>query len=98
MYNLQELEKMESLRSRLKKCQPYFIDKDLLPQMYFKQDENDREYWLFKYSFILGLSDTAIGVRLGNYDRYQIYRWTIKILNRNKSIVEEFLNAQINNI
>lgn len=56
---------MNEIRLKLKKCQPYFIEHDLLPKIYFKEDKNNTEYWIFFYSFIRRLSDEAIGARLG---------------------------------
>ena len=29
------------IRNKLKKCQPYFVEKELLPLMYFKEDKNE---------------------------------------------------------
>ena len=86
---------MRNLRTELKNSQPYFIERDLIDKLYFKEDEKNSEYWIFFYSFIRGLSDEAIGIRLGNYDRYQIYRRTIKILETNKCLIEEFLSNPI---
>ena len=86
---------MLNLRSKLKGCQPYFIEKDLLPTLYFKEDENDTEYWIFKYCFITRLSDLAIGVRLG-YSRQQIYNKTQSIISANKTLIENFLQIMDN--
>lgn len=90
----------KDIRTRLKKCQPYFIEKELLPNLYFKEEEcdildangnkRDIEYWIIKYSFLRRLSDEAIGIRLG-FDRHQIYRRTIKIIERNLNFIENFL-------
>lgn len=86
---------MENLRTRLKKSEPYLIDKELLPKLYlFDNDGKKTEYLIFKYIFIIGLKDEAVGVRTDTYyDRHQIYRITMKILNRNKTLIEEFLQA-----
>lgn len=81
---------MENLRSRLKDCQPYFIEKDLLPKLYFKEDENNTEYWIFRYSFITRLNTLAIGVRLG-YTRQHILTKLKQIIKANKSLIENFL-------
>lgn len=81
---------MENLRNKLKDCQPYFIEKELLPSLYFKEDENDTEYWIFKYSFITRLSTLAIGVRLG-YSRQHILVKLKQIIKANKSLIEKFL-------
>ena len=84
---------MKKLKNRLKKCQPYFIEKDLLPKLYFKEEMGDKEYWIFKYSFIRRLSDVSIGVRLG-YTSQNIHYLTKNILKANESIIEEFLLTQ----
>lgn len=81
---------MENLRNRLKDCQPYFIEKDLLPILYFKEDENNTEYWIFKYSFITRLSTLAIGVRLG-YTRQHILNKLKQIIKANQALIENFL-------
>lgn len=81
---------MENLRNKLKDCQPYFIEKELLPNLYFKEDENDTEYWIFKYSFITRLSTLATGVRLG-YSRQHILVKLKKIIKANKALIEDFL-------
>lgn len=90
----------KDVRARLKKCQPYFIEKELLPNLYFKEEDcdlldnygnkRDVEYWIIKYVFIRNLSDEAVGIRLG-YDRQQIYRRTLKIIERNLNFIENFL-------
>ncbi len=82
---------IKELRKQLKHSEPYQIRDKLLPILYFKDDDNDTEYWIFYYSFITRLNDTAIGVRLG-YDRHQIYRMTIKILENNYTAITDFLN------
>jgi hypothetical protein len=83
---------MQNLRTELKRCQPYFIEKELLPKLYFKEDEKNTEYWVFKYSFITRISDEAIGVRLG-YTRQHIYCITKNILQANKCLVTNFLET-----
>lgn len=81
---------MNETRIKLKHCQPYFIEHELLPLMYFKESENNTEYWIFFYSFIRRLSDEAIGVRLG-YSRQHILNLTKKILKANKTMVLDFI-------
>lgn len=82
------------VRNKLKKCQPYFIDKELIPKLYFSEeiDNNGQniEQWIFFYAFVRKLSDTAIGIRLG-YTRQTINIRTKKIINRNLFIIEDFL-------
>ena len=85
---------MNEIRIKLKKCQPYFVEHELLPKMYFKEDENNTEYWIFFYSFIRHLSDEAIGIRLG-YSRQHILVLTKKILRNNLTMVLEFLDKQV---
>ena len=84
---------MKDLRARLKKCQPYYIERDLLPTLYFREDEKDIEFWIFKYAFIRRLTDVSISIRLG-YTRQNIHYKLKSILKANKSLIEEFLNTQ----
>ena len=81
---------MKDLRAKLKKCQPYFIERDLLPKLYFKEDENNTEFWIFKYAFIRRLTDVSIGIRLG-YTKQNIHYKIKGILQSNQSLMEEFL-------
>ena len=81
----------KSIRAKLKKCQPYFIEKDLIDKLNFKDDENNTEYWIFKYVFITGLSDLAIAVRLNFASKNTVYLKTLKIIERNFSIINNFL-------
>lgn len=81
---------MKEIRIKLKKCQPYFIERDLLSKLYFKEDEKDTEYWIFKYSFINKLSDKSIGIRL-DYDETTIYRKALKIIKNNHALIKFFL-------
>ena len=81
------------IKNKLKKCQPYFIEKDLLPNMYFKEDMEEKEYWAFKYAFIRKLSDVSIGVRLG-YTSQNIYYILKNIIKANKEVIEQFLLTQ----
>ena len=90
----------KDIRARLKKCQPYFIEKELLPNLYFKEEESDLidengnkrdvEYWIVKYAFMKKLSDEAIGVRLG-FEGITIYKRTLKLIERNLAVIENFL-------
>lgn len=82
---------MKDLRAKLKKCQPYFIERDLLPNLYFKEDENDTEYWIFKYAFIRRLTDVSISIRLG-YTKQNIHYKIKGILQANQALIEEFFN------
>lgn len=84
---------MNEIRFRLKGCQPYFIEHELLPKLYFKENEKNTEYWIFYYAFIRGLSDEAIGIRLG-YSRQHILKLTKNILEANLFLVLEFLKTQ----
>lgn len=90
----------KDIRTRLKKCQPYFIEKELIPNLYYKEEECDLvdeygrkreiERWIIFYSFIRKLSDEAIGIRLG-FGGNTIYKKTLKIIERNLTIIENFL-------
>ena len=81
---------MNEIRIKLKDCEPYFIEHELLPKMYFRESENNTEYWIFFYCFIRKLSDEAIGIRLG-YSRQHILNLTKKILKANKTMVLDFI-------
>ena len=90
------------IRSKLKKCQPYFIEKDgLIDRLYLSEEINTEgqniEKWIFFYAFVRKLSDTAIGIRMG-YTRQTIYLRTKKIIERNLYIIEEFLTKYLTNI
>lgn len=82
---------MKKIKTKLKHSQPYFIERDLLPKLYFKEDEKDTEYWIFKYYFIRDLSELSIGIRL-DYTRETINYKLKNILKRNHALIEEFLN------
>ena len=84
---------MNEIKNKLKKCQSYFIEKDLMPKLYLK-DDNDIEYWIFFYSFVRKLSDKAIGIRLGYYTSQAINKRCTKIINNNKAIITDFLLSQ----
>lgn len=83
---------MKELRKRLKHTEPYQIRDKLIPELYFKDSENNIEYWVFYYNFVTRLSDAAIGVRLGNYDRHRIYKICIQVIENNYTIIADFLN------
>jgi len=81
---------MREIKSKLKQCQPYFIERDLLPKLYFKEDDKKTEFWIFKYYFITQLSELCISIRL-DFSRPTINYKLQKILNRNHALIEEFL-------
>lgn len=81
---------MTNLKTELKGIQPYFIEKELLPKLYFKEDNNNTEYWIFFYTYIRGLSGLAIGIRLG-YSKQHIYKKLDKIINRNRTLITQFI-------
>lgn len=85
---------MRDLRSKLRKCNPYLIERDLLPKLYFKEDVNNTEEWIFKYSFLRKLSDEAIAIRLGFYSRQGINKKLNMILDSNSYLIEEFVAKQ----
>lgn len=82
-----------NIRRSLRECEPYFIEYNLLPRLYLKEDEEKTEYWIFFYYFIRRLSYQAIGVRLG-YTYNTVYYKLINILKTNKTIIEEFITQQ----
>lgn len=84
---------MREIKNRLKKCQPYFIEKDLFPKLYFNEERLEQEKWIFKYSFIRHLTDVSISIRLG-YTRQNIHYIIKNILRSNQAIIEEFLITQ----
>lgn len=83
--------KIKEARINLFKIEPYFIEKELLPILYFKEDKQEKEYWIFFYRYIRKLSDEAIGVRLG-YERKTVYNKTLKIIENNFFIISRFLH------
>lgn len=84
---------MKNLKNRLKRCQPYFIEKDLLPKLYFNEERKEQEEWIFRYSFIRHLSDVSIGIRLG-YTSQNIHYIIKNILWANQTLIKEFLATQ----
>ena len=88
------MKNMVTTRTRLKKCQPYFIEKELIDKLYLSDEVNAEgqkiEYWIFFFAFIRRLSDTAIGIRLG-YTRQGIFLRTNKIIEKNLYLIEKFL-------
>ena len=84
---------MRELKNRLKQCQPYYIERDLLPNLYFREDRQEIEKWVFVYSFIRRLPDVSIGVRLG-YTSQNIYHIKLDILKANKDLINDFLFIQ----
>jgi len=81
---------MKELKNRLKKCQPYLIEKELYPNLFFTEEKEEQEKWIFKYAFIRRLSDVSIGIRLG-YSNTNIHYLIKKILEMNKDLIEDFL-------
>lgn len=79
----------KEIRVKLRTIQPYYIETDLIPRLYFKEDEKNTEYWIFFYRYIRKLEDATIGVRLG-YDRKTIYIATLKIIENNYDIILNF--------
>lgn len=84
---------MRELKNRLRQCQPYYIERDLLPNLYFREDREEIEKWVFVYSFIRRLPDVSIGVRLG-YTSQNIYHIKLDILKTNKDLINSFLFTQ----
>lgn len=82
---------MRELRNRLKQEQSYLIEKDLIPKLYFKEDKENTEYWVFFYAFVRKLTDLSISVRLG-YSQQAISKKVHKILKNNKTLIETFLD------
>ena len=93
---------MKNLRTKLKKCESRIVELELYPKMYFREDEQPieneppEEQMIFKYAFIVNLRDEAIGARIKGYNRFTIYKKTLKILENNKSLIEEFLQEYTN--
>ena len=83
---------IKTIKIKLKKCQPYFIEKDVLPTLYFNEEKLEQEKWVFTYSFIRKLSDVSIGVRLG-YTSQNIHYITKCIILLNKNIIENFIST-----
>lgn len=91
-------------KNKLKKCQPYFIERDLLPKLYFKEerieelkdcygDEKDIEYWIFYYTFIRRLTAKSIGIRL-NYTPQNVFNRLNNIIESNLYLITDFLETQ----
>lgn len=85
------------LKNKLKDCQPYHIEKDLIPQLYFKEDKDNTYYWIFFYAYVRKLNTTSIGVRCG-YERHTIARKLTYIVKTNKTLINEFFNKIVPNI
>ena len=77
----------KEIRAKLKKSEPYRIEKELLPELFFK-DEN--EQWIFFYAFCRRLSDEAIGIRV-YLDKTDVYRKELQIIENNLSKITHFL-------
>ena len=83
---------MNNLKYKLKRCQPYFIEKELIPNLYFKEDEKELQYWIFFYSFIRKLSDEAISIRLGTYGRNSVNKKLLYIIHTNEYLITDFIS------
>lgn len=86
------MEKSNNIRRSLRECEPYFIEFELIPKIYFN-DDNDKEktnYWIFFYYFVRKLSYLAIGIRLG-YEANTIHYKLKNILKANKNIIQNFI-------
>ena len=81
-----------SIRRSLRECEPYFIEFELIPQIYFNDNDNEEKtnYWVFFYYFVRKLSYLAIGVRLG-YRENTIHYKLKNILKANKTIIQNFI-------
>lgn len=82
----------KQIRKILKEAEPALIKMDLLPEMWFKKDEQETEYWIFFYSFCYRFSDDMISQRLGYYTKKQIYNKTLKIIQNNYTLISRFLH------
>ena len=79
----------KEIRTKLKKSEPYKIEKELLPEL-FSKDET--EQWIFFYAFCRRLNDEAIGVRV-YLDKTNIYRKELQIIGNNLSKITHFLDV-----
>lgn len=84
---------MNNIRQNLRECEPYRIQFELLPKIYFKEDIKEIEYWIFFYYFVRKLNYRAIGVRLG-FDHSTIAYKLIKILKSNNTLITTFIHQQ----
>jgi len=93
---------LKDLKNKLKKCQPYFTEKDLINKLYFSEETNgdgqNIERWIFFYAFIRKLSDNAIAIRLGFLAKQTVNKRIKKIINENKFLIEEFLSNYSQNV
>lgn len=81
----------KQIRKILKESEPARIKLDLLPEMWFKEDDKETEYWIFFYAFCYRFSDDMISQRLGYYTKKQIYNKTLKIIQNNYTLISRFL-------
>ena len=84
---------MKNLRIALRKIQPYFVEYNLIPKLYFKEDKDKIDYWVFFYHFIRKLNYRAIGARLG-FDHSTIAYKMTNILKNNQKLIEDFIFQQ----
>lgn len=79
------------IRKLLKESEPALIKLELLPELWFKEDEKETEYWIFFYAFCYRFSDDMISQRLGYYTRKHVYNRTLKIIKNNYTVISRFL-------
>ena len=81
----------KQIRKLLKEAEPARIKLDLLPEIWFKEDEKETEYWIFFYAFCYRFSDDMISQRLGYYTKKHVYNKTLKIIQNNYTLISRFL-------
>ena len=79
----------KEIRTKLKKSEPYRIEKELLPKLFFK---NETEQFIFFYAFYRRLNEEAIGVRV-HLDKTIVYRKELQIIKNNLSTITHFLDV-----
>lgn len=81
----------KEIRKRLKKSQPSLIRQYLIPELWFKEDGNETEYWVFYYAFYNRFSDKMISDRIGYYKDRHIYNISLQIIENNLLLISNFL-------
>ena len=81
----------KQIRKLLKEAEPARIKLDLLPEIWFKEDDKETEYWIFFYAFCYRFSDDMISQRLGYYTKKHVYNKTLKIIQNNYTLISRFL-------